>query len=84
MRTKLWFKVTMATVPDFAAVLGTVMRTAVVDKGLKELNIYHSVLCRQRTQRIKYISFSAQSIQVNGSMHYIKMDIIIIIGYDYE
>ena len=48
----------MATVPDFAAVLGTVMRTAVVDKGLKGLNIYHSVLCRQRTQRIKYISFS--------------------------
>ena len=49
VRTKLWFKVTMATVPDFAAVLGTVMCTAVVDKGLKGLNIYHSVLCRQRT-----------------------------------
>ena len=35
VRTKLWFKVTMAVVPDSAAALGTGMCTAVVDKGLK-------------------------------------------------
>ena len=35
--TKLWFKVTMATVPDSAAVLSTGMCTAVVDTGLKGL-----------------------------------------------
>ena len=39
MRTKFWFKVSRAAVPDSATALGIGMCTAVEDTGLKELII---------------------------------------------